>query len=105
MRNALAAELFKARRRRMTYILLGALVGLVALFYFVLWLRVRQGPEPRLRGLVEYQGLLDSMAFANVEPYGLQYVRTFGTLVAVIFAGMMTGNEYDWGTAALAISR
>jgi hypothetical protein len=89
----------------MTYILLGALIALVALFYLILWLRVRQGPEPRLRGVLQYQDLLDRMAFANVAPYGLQLVRTLGTLVAVISAGVTVGNEYDWGTAALAVRR
>jgi len=32
-------------------------------------------------------------------------VRTFGTLVAVIFAAVMTGNEYDWRTVGVVVSR
>lgn len=105
MHSALAAELFKLKKRRMTYILLATLVLLVALFYFLLWLRAQQGPAPRFRGRTEYLALLDSMAFANVEAYGLQLVRLFGTLVAVIFAAMVAGNEYAWGTVSLVISR
>lgn len=105
MADALRAEMFKIVRRRMTYILLAAFAGLIALFYFILWLRIRQGPDPGFNGLARYVELKQSAALENVVPYGLRFVRTFGTLVSVVFAAVMMGNEYDWRTVGVVVSR
>jgi ABC-type transport system involved in multi-copper enzyme maturation permease subunit len=106
MRDALRAELYKTVHRRMTYILLAALIGLVALFYVILWLRIRQGPDHRgAQAFVRYLALKEGMSFRNVVPYGLQLERFFVTLVCVIFTATMMGNEYDWRTAGVVISR
>jgi ABC-2 type transport system permease protein len=103
--DALRAETFKVVRRRMTYILLGVLVALVVLFYIILWLRIKFGPEPGVQGLAEWVALRSAMSFANVVPYGLALERFFVTLVAVIFAGTMVGNEFDWRTVGVVTSR
>ena len=38
-------------------------------------------------------------------PYGFALERFFATLVCVIFAGTMMGNEYDWRTVGVVTSR
>ncbi|MGH2633241.1 MAG: ABC transporter permease subunit, partial [Tepidiformaceae bacterium] len=92
--------------RRMTYILLGALVGLMLLFYGILWLRIRQGPDRETaRAIASWLSLESTMSFQNVVPYGLGLERFFATLVCVIFAGTMMGNEYDWRTVGLVVGR
>lgn len=103
--DALRAETFKVVRRRMTYILLAVLCALVVLFYIILWLRIKFGPEPGPQGLAEWVALRSAMSFANVVPYGLALERFFVTLMAVIFAGTMTGNEFDWRTAGAVTAR
>jgi len=104
--DALRAELFKVTHRRMTYILLGALVGLMVLFYGILWLRIRQGPDRETaRAIANWLSLESTMSFQNVIPYGLGLERFFATLVCVIFAGTMMGNEYDWRTVGLVVGR
>jgi ABC-type transport system involved in multi-copper enzyme maturation permease subunit len=105
MRKALAAELFKTRNRRMTYVLLLAMAGLTALFYIVLWLRLRDGPSASVASQVRYAGLRSGMSFSHVVPYGLQLEHFFATLLCVVFTATMMGNEYDWRTAGLVVSR
>lgn len=104
--DALRAEFFKAAHRRMTYILVAALVGLMLLFYGILWLRIRQGPDRETaRAIANWLSLQTTMSFQNVVPYGLGLERFFATLVCVIFAGTMMGNEYDWRTVGLVLGR
>ncbi|HKS90777.1 MAG TPA: ABC transporter permease subunit [Tepidiformaceae bacterium] len=105
MTDALRAELFKVLRRRMTYICLLVAMGLVLLFYIILWLRVRQGPDHGFRGYAEWLNLRAGLSFHNVVPYGFALERFFVTLMAVIFAGTMAGNEYDWRTVGVVVGR
>ena len=106
MRNALTAEFYKVYRRRMTYILLASASFLVLLFYVILWLRVREGPQHAdLRSYVNWLALRDGLAFKNVVPYGFALERFFATLVCVIFAGTIMGNEYDWRTVGVVTAR
>ena len=105
LRDALSAEFYKVRRRRMTYILLGVQCGLVILFYFILFMQIRDGPSPRRNGFTEWLALRNAMSTLNVVPYGLALERFFATLVCVIFAGTMMGNEYDWRTVGVVTSR
>jgi ABC-type transport system involved in multi-copper enzyme maturation permease subunit len=104
--NALRAEFYKVVNRRMTYILLGAATSLVLLFYVVLWLRVREGPQhDDIRSYTNWLVLRDGLSFRNVVPYGFALERFFATLVCVIFTGTMMGNEYDWRTVGVVTSR
>lgn len=105
MRDALRAEIYKTVNRRMTYILLASLMALMTLFYVILWLRLREGPDPGLGGQVRYLALREGMSFTNVVPYGLQLERFFLTLIAVIFTATMMGNEYDWRTVGVVMTR
>ncbi len=105
MVDALRAEWFKVSHRRMTYILLVAAMGLTALFYVILWLRIRDGPGPGVNGVVHLLALKDGMSFKNVVPYGFALERFFATLVCVIFTGTMMGNEYDWRTVGVVTGR
>ncbi len=98
LRNAVAAEVFKVVRRRMTYILLLALALLVSIFYLLLWLRIREGPGRRRNALEDWLALKTAISFFNVTPYGLALERLFATVVCVVFAGTMMGNEFDWRT-------
>jgi ABC-type transport system involved in multi-copper enzyme maturation permease subunit len=104
--DALRAEFFKVSRRRMTYILFAAATGLVLLFYIILWLRVREGPDRNtIQSQIRWLALRDGLSFRNVVPYGFALERFFATLVCVIFTGTMMGNEYDWRTVGVVTSR
>jgi len=103
--DALQAEWFKVTRRRMTYICLGVFSALVLLFYVILWLRIREGPGDRASEFAFWIALRGALSFRNVVPYSLNLERFFATLVCVIFAGTMMGNEYDWRTVGVVTSR
>ena len=105
MFDALRAEWFKVSHRRMTYILLGAAIALTSLFYIILWLRIRDGADPGVNGVVRLLALKEGMSFKNVVPYGFALERFFATLVCVIFTGTMMGNEYDWRTVGVVTGR
>jgi ABC-type transport system involved in multi-copper enzyme maturation permease subunit len=105
MREAVASEIFKTLRRRMTYIIILAMAALVTMFYIILWLRLRQGPDPTVASQVRYESLRQGMSFANVVSYALDLERFFATLLCVVFTATMMGNEYDWRTAGLVLSR
>jgi ABC-type transport system involved in multi-copper enzyme maturation permease subunit len=105
VQNALSAELFKVVRRRMTYILLLALGGLVTLFYVLLWLRIRDGPGSHRNSYQDWLALKSAISFLNVTPYGFALERLFATVVCVVFAGTMTGNEFDWRTVGPVTGR
>ena len=82
-RDSLSAEFYKVRRRRMTYILLAVHCALVLLFYFILFMQIRDGPSHRRNGLSEWLALRNAMSTLNVVPYGFALERFFATLVCV----------------------
>ena len=103
--DALNAEFYKTRRRRMTYILLAVHAVLVLVFYLILFMRIREVPHNARDGFAQWLTLKAAMSTLNVVPYGLALERFFATLVCVIFAGTMMGNEYDWRTVGVVTSR
>ena len=75
LRDALSAEFYKVRRRRMTYILLGVHCGLVILFYFILFMQIRDGPSPRRNGFTEWLALRNAMTTPTVrQSYSLPII-------------------------------
>ena len=105
LRDAFAAEFFKVSRRRMTYICIAVFTFLVLLFYTVLWLRLRDGPGDTQGTFATWLTARSAMSFRNVVPYSFALERFFATLVCVVFAGTMMGNEYDWRTVGVVTSR
>jgi ABC-type transport system involved in multi-copper enzyme maturation permease subunit len=99
--HAIDAELFKVRRRRMTYVLLLSVALLVLISYVLVWWGVRSGPGHRRNSLQDWLALKSTMSFLRVTPYGLSLERFFATIAGVIFAGSLMGNEYDWRTVGL----
>src|SRR5439155_10376673 len=105
IRSAIDAELFKVVRRRMTYILFAVLTSLVLLSYTLVWLHIRNGPSHHRNGFAEWIAAKSAISFLHVTPSGLAIERFFATIICVIFAGTMAGNEFDWRTVGLVVSR
>lgn len=101
MKRLLAVELFKLRKRMMTWILALLLVGLVILMYSVLWSvsgRVTAFGENR-----QFTGeeLRRALFLQTSVPFSLQVVASFGTILAMVLAAGAAGSEYSWGTVRL----
>lgn len=102
MGRLMSAELFRLRKRMMTWVVGAILAGLVVLLYSVLWStssRVSSfGNHSRFSGI----DLRQALFLPGAIPYSLQIVGTFGAILAIILAAGSIGSEYAWGTVRLA---
>jgi ABC-type transport system involved in multi-copper enzyme maturation permease subunit len=82
-------ELFKIRKRRMCWILLGVLILLFCLS-FLSYYYVEAGYPPEMRGT--------SLQFPDAFNFIFSTATGIGTFLLVILASFMMGDEYSWGT-------
>lgn len=104
MTHLLRSELFRLRKRSQTWILLLIAFALTALVYggFVVGARVT---DPQ-----DAQEFRDALTFSQMPDFGLSFgLGFFGSVMVIIVAAGMMGNEYSWNTlrplAARARSR
>ena len=101
MTRLMAVELFKLRKRMMTWILAILMVGLVVLLYSIFWSvsgRVTTfGENAQFTG----EDLRRALFLQTSVPFSLQVVSSFGTIFAMILAAGAVGSEYSWGTVRL----
>lgn len=93
MIHLLRSELFRLRRRPQTWLLLLIAFGLTALVYggFVLGARVT---DPQ-----DADDFRDVLTFAEMPDFGLSIgLGFFGSVMVIIVAAGMMGNEYSWNT-------
>jgi ABC-2 type transport system permease protein len=97
----MVAELYKLRKRMMTWTVAVILCALVVLLYMILWttsVRVATfGEDNRFTGFDLRAALYSHWAPA----YALQVVGGFGAILAMILAAGSVGSEYAWGTVRL----
>jgi ABC-type transport system involved in multi-copper enzyme maturation permease subunit len=105
--NAFRMELTKVFRRRMTWVLVGILVLLVAGMYLAIYAVAQDaladpGASPETLG--ELRGMLCwPQAFSML--LGFTGGTGLGGIMLVILAGAVTAQEYSWRTAHLWLSR
>jgi len=101
MTRLMVVELFKLRRRMMTWILALLLVGLIVLIYSVLWSisgRVTTfGNEHQFTA----EELRRALFLQTSAPFSLAVVGSFGIILAAVLAAGAAGSEYSWGTVRL----
>jgi ABC-type transport system involved in multi-copper enzyme maturation permease subunit len=90
MRKIIGAELFKIRKRRMSFILLGVLVFLFVLIFFLHY-RAIGGSSASLEAA-------HPLLFPQVFELIFESASGIGTLLIVILASFVMGEEYGWGT-------
>jgi ABC-type transport system involved in multi-copper enzyme maturation permease subunit len=98
------AELLKARRRQLTWVLLVVAVGLTALIYLLIGRAIGGfgcaldfGPVDVGACIVQFPNayaLIDQFAFSTV-----------GGLMAIVFAAAFVGAEWNWGVLRNVIGR
>jgi ABC-2 type transport system permease protein len=97
----IGAELFKLRKRNMSWILLAVLVGMTVLLHLLLFAISRltiPGATPREMGTLQ-----NLLGLRLAIPFELFILTTFGAVLAVILTASTVGNEYNWRTIRIAL--
>ncbi|MBA3307512.1 MAG: ABC transporter permease [Chloroflexi bacterium] len=91
----LAAEILKLRRRWASYLVLGSLIGLMALIFLLVVLTTGAAP----RGAPMFLRFPASYGFIN------QFVFGLGSLLAVAYAAAIAGADWNWGVFRVVVAR
>ena len=100
MLNLLSSELFRMRKRAQSWVLLLISVVLIGLIYggFVVAALLTSGQESA--------DLREQARFANFAEFGIAMaVGFFGSVMLIIIAAGMMGNEYSWNTLRPLVAR
>lgn len=110
MRAFLRSELFRLRRRRMLLVLVVFMLVLPAALYVLLYTStqaqleaIRSGRFPTQAGapppnVAQLEELLRSLRPDRVPEMALGLIQPIATIMLVVLAGSLTGNEYGWNT-------
>lgn len=97
------AELFKLRKRMMTWILLIVLVAFFCLVFFATYSIVNSPPTrlgganlDQIRASIQFPGSFDTV---------FSYARTIGLILMIILTASSIGNEYGWGSIRQVLAR
>ena len=97
------AELLKARRRQMTWVLLAVGLGLTALIYFAIG-RGLGGFACQINfGGSEFGSCL--VEFPNAYALMSQFAFALGGVLAIVYAAAFTGADWNWGVVRNVIAR
>ncbi|HWO94132.1 MAG TPA: hypothetical protein VNL92_05150, partial [Dehalococcoidia bacterium] len=97
-------EVFKLRKRWMTWLLLSVLLVLIVVVYVLLWavtetLTDTAGGRPiGLFGTTQLSDVRETLFLEQAVPFGLQMTQIVGTFLGVILASGSVGGEYGWDT-------
>jgi len=97
------AELFKLRKRRMTWILLIILAAFYCLMFFATY-GITSSPPDRMPGAA-VDAIRTSLQFPDAFNMIFTTAGTIGTLLLIILASSSIGNEYGWGTVRQMLTR
>jgi ABC-2 type transport system permease protein len=95
-------ELFKLRKRSMTWILLYILIGIIVLLYLLLF-AVSRISLPTTGGGAALGNITNLLGLPTAIPFALSILASFGTVLAVILMASAIGNEYSWRTIRIAL--
>lgn len=101
MIRLIRTELFKLRKRGMTWILLYTMVGIMVLINLILFAVSKVSlPNQSAGEMATLAGLL-SLSFSI--PFTLNILASFGAVMAVILMASSVGNEFNWRTIRIAL--
>jgi ABC-type transport system involved in multi-copper enzyme maturation permease subunit len=96
MIRLVGAELLKLRRRWASYVVLGVLVGLMALVYLLIGALAPRTGEAGATLVLRFP-----QAYAVIN----QFVFGLGSLLAVAYAAAIGGADWTWGVLRVVIAR
>ena len=103
MTRLIGAELFKMRKRMMTKVLLFVLVGIMVVFYLLLF-AVSKANLPSTGGGPRMDQIENLLGLPVALPFAMSMLASFGSVLAVILVASMMGNEYNWRTIRTALT-
>jgi hypothetical protein len=95
----IGAELLKLRRRWAGYIVLGVLVGLMALVYLLIGALSSRADAEGAAGVALILRFPNAYAVIN------QFVFGLGSLLAVAYAAAIGGADWTWGVLRVVVAR
>ena len=107
MLRLLGSEIFRMRRRWMTWIILGLIILAAFAVYFLVWVStqaqieaIRSGQIPPQQGqtMAQLQETLLLVAPGRVQDFGIGVVSGLGSVMLIVFAASHVGTEFGWGT-------
>lgn len=113
MPKLIGVELFKTRKRRMTWILLAVLIGWFCMVTVGGYSNVARGPDDRpaaefereFESLEEWEASRAAFQFPLAFPHIFSTAQGIGTILLIILVAAMVGNEYRWGTVGQMLTR
>lgn len=103
MIEMIRAELFKLRKRRMTWILLVVLAAFFCLMFFATY-GITSSPPARMPEAA-VDAIRTSLQFPDAFNMIFSTAGTILTLLLIILVASSIGNEYGWGTVRQILSR
>lgn len=103
MTRLIGSELFKLRKRSMTWILLYILIGITAILYLLLFAISRITIPSRGDGGPPIESMTNLLGLPLAIPFALSILTSFGAVLAVILMASSVGNEYNWRTIRIAL--
>ncbi|TMG54855.1 MAG: hypothetical protein E6H87_14820 [Chloroflexi bacterium] len=106
MLRLLRSELYRLVRRWMPWIMLGLIVVIAFVFYFLIWVSVnaqlqavKNGTLPvPAGGTTQLEQTLRQIAPDRVAQFGVSVVAGLGSVMLIVFAASHVGTEFGWGT-------
>ena len=103
MIEMIRAELFKLRKRKMTWILLVVLAAFFCLMFFATY-GITSSPPDRIHGEA-VDAIRASLQFPDAFDRIFSTAGTIGTLLLIILVASSIGNEYGWGSVKQVLIR
>jgi ABC-2 type transport system permease protein len=102
----LRSELYRLARRWMPWIMLGLIVVIAFVFYFLIWVSVnaqiqavKSGTIPAPPGgTAPLEETLRQITPDHVAQFGVSIVGGLGSVMLIVFAASHVGTEFGWGT-------
>jgi ABC-2 type transport system permease protein len=96
----IGTEILKLRKRQMTKILLGVLMGIIVIVNLLL-LAIS---KVNLPGGGQHPGDIQNLlGLQTAIPFSLMLISSFGIVLAIILMASSIGNEYNWRTIRIAL--